>query len=74
MTDWAALIAEHGPRVWFHPTVTRMKFTLSDFEWDPKLQGDKSCDELFEPKTGLAASRMFLQPSINPLGSIPKCN
>lgn len=35
------------PKV-MHPTVTRMKFTLTDFEWDPELKEFKSIDELFD--------------------------
>jgi hypothetical protein len=30
-----------------HPTVNCMKFTLTDFEWDPELKGFKNADELF---------------------------
>ncbi len=31
-----------------HPTVTRMTFTLTDFEWDPELKEFKSIDDLFD--------------------------
>ena len=30
-----------------HPTVTKMKFVLSDFEWDPELRGFANLDEVF---------------------------
>jgi hypothetical protein len=30
-----------------NPTVTSMKFTLTDFEWDPELKRFKNMDELF---------------------------
>ena len=38
-----------------HPMVTKMKFVLSDFEWDPDLK-DKTIDELFNttPPEGYA--------------------
>ncbi len=31
-----------------HPTVTRMTFTLTDFEWDPELKEFNSIDDLFD--------------------------
>ena len=30
-----------------HPTVNKMKFVMSDFEWDPKVKGFDKIDELF---------------------------
>ena len=30
-----------------NPSVTKMKFVLSDFEWDPEVKGFKNLDELF---------------------------
>ncbi len=42
------------PKV-LHPTVTKVKIELSDFEWDPELKGFKNMDELFSttpPKEG----------------------
>jgi hypothetical protein len=31
-----------------HPTVTKMKLTLTDFEWDPELKDFKDLDQLFD--------------------------
>jgi hypothetical protein len=31
-----------------HPSVSCMKFTLTEFEWDPELKGFKNLDELFD--------------------------
>ena len=31
-----------------HPSVTCMKFTLTDFEWDPELKGFMNLDQLFD--------------------------